>query len=340
MNEEKLRQAVNNRRNTFPEHGIRVPAEVMQTFISALFLRAGLSDDHAGLMGRILTGNDLRCVFSHGTSACQQYLGLLRDGGINPRPDIKVVHEAPGALVLDGDGGLGYFPCWRGTEQLIAKAKENGSAVLTTRNHHHFGAAGNYTRLAVGHGCIGLAASNPRNPREPDQPIYSTITSSPLSIAIPTGEQPPLILDMGGSILGFNEDDFAANPTAFFKAFGLSNVIQVLGGAVAGIYLEHCVEGPWIANQGAFIAVFDTAHLAGAGEVAMRVDQYVGEARRMQPVPGTDHAELPGGVEWSWERENRKEGIPVGDKHRALLEELATEWGVEAPFGAWEGTAF
>ncbi len=70
MNEEKLRQAVNNRRNTFPEHGIRVPAEVMQTFISALFLRAGLSDDHAGLMGRILTGNDLRCVFSHGTSAC------------------------------------------------------------------------------------------------------------------------------------------------------------------------------------------------------------------------------------------------------------------------------
>ena len=340
MNEEKLRQAVNNRRNTFPEHGIRVPAEVMQNFISTLFLRAGLSDDDAKLMGHILTNNDLRCVFSHGTSACEQYLGLLRDGGINPRPDIQIVHEAPSALVLDGDGGLGYFPCWRGTEQLIAKAKKNGSAVLTTRNHHHFGAAGNYTRLAVDHGCIGLAASNHRNPREPDQPIYSTITSSPLSIGIPTGEQPPLILDMGGSIIGFNEDHFTDDPAAFFKAFGLSNMIQVLGGAVAGIYLEHCVTGPWIANQGAFIAVFDTAHLAGEGEIAMRVDQHVGEARRMQPVPGTDRAELPGGGEWSWERENRREGIPVGDKHRALLERLAAEWDVEAPFGAWEGTAF
>ena len=340
MNEEKLRQAVKNRRNTFPEHGIRVPAEVMQTFISALFLRAGLGDDDAELMGRILTGNDLRCVFSHGTSACVQYLGLLRDGGINPRPDIKVVHEAPGALVLDGDGGLGYLPCWRGTEQVVAKAKENGSAVLTTRNHHHFGAAGNYTRLAVGHGCIGLAASNHRNPREPGQPIYSTITSSPLSIGIPTKEQPPLILDMGGSIIGFREDHFTANPAAFFKAFGLSNVIQVLGGAVAGIYLEQCVEGPWIANQGAFIAVFDTAHLAGEDEVAMQVDQYVGEARCMQPVPGTDHAELPGGVEWALERENREQGIPVDVKHRALLEELAAEWGVEPPFSEWEETGF
>ena len=340
MNEEKLRQAVNKRRNSFPEHGIRVPAEAMQSFIAALFKKAGLSDEDAQLMGEILTGNDLRCVFSHGTSACKEYLGHLRTGGINPRPDIKVVHEAPGALVLDGDGGLGYFPCWRGTEQIIAKAKECGSAVLTTRNHHHFGAAGNYTRRAVAAGCIGLAASNHRNTRNPDQPISSTITSSPLSIGIPTGEQPPLVLDMGSSIVGFSEEQFAANPAAFFKAFGLSNIIQVLGGAVAGIYLEHCAKGPWIANQGAFIAVFDTAHLMPEGQVQEQVDTYVGAARNMQPVPGTDRAELAGGCEWAWEKENRIAGIPLGDKHRERLEELAADWDISPPFADWEATRF
>ena len=340
MNESEIKDVLKQRRNTPPEHGIRVPFEAMQTFVAALFSEAGLRDEDARLMGQILTGNDLRCVFSHGTNACKQYLHHLRDGGINPRPDVKVVHEAPGALVLDGDGGLGYFPCWHGTERIIAKAKTCGSAVLTTRNHHHFGAAGNYTRRAVAADCIGLAASNHRSTHDPDRPIYSTITSSPLSIAVPTGEQPPLILDMAGGILGFNEEQFAANPAPFFKSFGLSNIIQVLGGAVAGIYLDHCTQGPWIANQGAFIAVFDTAHLMPEGQVQAQVDQYVGDARKMHPVPGTERAELTGGNEWALERENRERGIPLGDEHRQMLEGLAADWGINPPFAQWQNTRF
>jgi L-2-hydroxycarboxylate dehydrogenase (NAD+) len=340
MNEDQIRDKLSKRRNIPPKHGIRIPAEAMQTFIAALFAKAGLSAADAQLLGEILTGNDLRCVFSHGTSAAQKYLEQLREGGINPRPEIKVVHEAPGALVLDGDGGLGYFPCWRGTEQIIAKAKECGSAVLTTRNHHHFGAAGNYTRRAIAHGCIGLAASSHRSTRDPDRPIYSTISSSPLSIGVPTRDQPPLVLDMGGGIVGFSQHHFASNHASFFKSFGLSNLIQVLGSAVAGIYLEECVKGRWIANQGAFIAVFDTAHLMPEGQVQAQVDQYVGDARRMQPIPGTDRAELTGGNEWTWERENRESGIPLGDKHRERLEELAADWSVDSPFTEWEATRF
>ena len=340
MNEEQLQDILSKRRNIPPAHGIRVPFETMQSFIAALFSAAGLRDEDARLMGQILTGNDLRCVFSHGTSASHQYLHHLREGGINPRPNIKVVHEAAGALVLDGDGGLGYLPCWHGSEQIIAKAKECGSAVLTTRNHHHFGAAGNYTRRAVAAGCIGLAVSNHRSTRDPDKPIHGTISSSPLSIGVPTGEQPPLILDMGGGILGFNEEQFASNPAPFFKAFGLSALIQVLGGAVAGIYLEDCTQGPWIANQGAFIAVFDTTHLMPEGHVQEQVDRYVDDARQMQPVPGTQRAELTGGNEWAWEQQNRKDGIPLGDKHRQVLESLAADWSIDPPFAQYEGMRF
>ena len=340
MNEDQIRDKLRHRRNIPPEHGIRVPFAAMQTFIAALFEKAGTSAADAQLLGEILTGNDLRCVFSHGTSAAQQYLDHLRKGGINPRPEIKVVHETPGALVLDGDGGLGYFPCWRGTEQIIAKAKECGSAVLTTRNHHHFGAAGSYTRRATAHGCIGLAASSHRSNRDPGRPIYSTISSSPLSIGVPTQDQPPLVLDMGGGILGFDQERYPSNHASFFKSFGLSNLIQVLGGAVAGIYLDECVKGRWIANQGAFIAVFDTTHLMPEGGVQTQVDHYVGEARRMQPVPGTERAELSGGNEWTWERKNRASGIPLGDEHRARLEGLATDWSVDSPFAEWEATRF
>lgn len=340
MDDEKFRHALRQRRNIFPEHGIRVPAHAMQTFIAALFGRAGLTGEEARLLAKILTANDLRCIFSHGTCAAKQYLHLLRTGGINPRPQLKVVHEAAGALVLDGDGGLGYFPCWRGTEQIIAKAKECGSAVLTTRNHHHFGAAGNYTRLAVEQDCIGIAASNNRTERDPEKPIYSTVTASPLSLAVPTQDQPPLVLDMGSGILRFDAEQFVADNRPFFKTMGLSNLVQVLGGAVAGIYLDACTQGPWIANQGAFIAVFDTDHLMPGGQLQREVDRYVGEARLMQPVPGTERAELAGGNEWAWEHENSKAGIPLSDAHRTLLEELATDWNIEAPFAEWDATRY
>ncbi len=328
------------RRNAPPDHGIRVPAPAMRTFMAHLFAKAGVRREDAELLGGTLTNCDLRCVFTHGTQAAAAYMTHLRHGEINPRPRIKVVHEAPGALVLDGDGGLGYFPCWRGTEQIIAKAKSCGAAVLTTRNHHHFGAAGIYTRQAVEHGCIGLAVSNHRNERPPEQPVHRTITNSPLSIGVPAGEQPPLVLDMGSNILDFDLVQSADHFRPLFKALGLSNAVQILGGVVAGIYLESSRRGPWTADQGSFIAVFDAAQLMPPGQVQGQVDQYVREVRAMQPLPGMERAELAGGFEWAWERHNRRAGIPVGDQHRQALEEVAAEWGVEPPFSAWEETRF
>ena len=328
------------RHNSPPEHGIRVPAAAMRTFMAELFEKAGIGREDAGLLGGILTDCDLRCVFTHGTQAAVAYLKHLRDGEINPRPRIKVVQEAPGALVLDGDGGLGYFPCWRGTGQIIAKAKTCGAAVLTTRNHHHFGAAGIYTRQAVEHDCIGLAASNHRSERPAEQPVHRTIASSPLSIGVPASEQPPLVLDMGTSILDVDQAISSGHFRSLFKALALSNAVQILGGAAAGIYLESCRRGPWLANQGSFIAVFDADQLMPPGQLKRQVDRYMREARAMQPVPGRERTELAGGLEWARERHNRRAGVPVGDRHRHVLEEVAAEWGVEPPFAAWEETRF
>ncbi|NKB70580.1 MAG: hypothetical protein GKR89_26215 [Candidatus Latescibacteria bacterium] len=338
--EELLHTKLRHRRNTPPDTGIRVPPQAMREFITALFIKAGTNSEDAQLLGQILTACDVRCVFSHGTQAAVGYLDKMRSGEVNPRPQVEVVHEAPGALVLDGDGGLGYLPCWRGTEQIITKAKTCGAAVLTTRNHFHFGAAGNYTWLAVGEGCIGLAASNHRNVRAPERPLAGTITSSPISIGVPATEQPPMVLDMGSGIVGFNAAQFADSFPAFFKSLGISNMVQILGGVVAGIYLEQCRQGPWTSNQGSFIAVFDTEHLMPSGQVQSQVDQYMREARAMQPLPGMERAELAGGFEWAWQQENETAGIPVGDKHRQALEEAAGEWGVEAPFAAFAETRF
>jgi LDH2 family malate/lactate/ureidoglycolate dehydrogenase len=314
----------------------------MRELVRALFLRAGLGEADAAFMARLLVQNDLRCVFSHGTRQLPLYLDQLRQGRINPSPRVSVAAESPTTAVLDGDGGLGYFPCHRGALLAAAKAVEHGVAAVTTRNHFHFGAAGNYSRLALERDCIGLATSAHRFPLDPQNLVLGAASVSPLSVAVPAGEQPPLVLDMGAGLLSYSPELFSRFPAPFFKGLGLGAVFLALGGVLAGIWKPECQHHPagWSSNQGAFIAAFAVERFMDVAEFKQEMDRYLGQARALRPLPGTDRAELAGGLEWAWERENAELGIPYGDDHCRLLEELAAAHSVAPPFARWQHTRF
>ena len=262
----------------------------------------------------------------------------MLEGKVNPRPEIDVVAESATTLVLDGDGGLGYFPCWRGAAQALEKVAEFGMAALTTRNHNHFGAAGHYSRMGLERGYIGVATSSHRFWPESDKPVTAAGVNSPLSIALPTAEQPPLVLDMGNPMFA----GFAEHPALVFKTLGLGAVIQSLGAILPGIYRPEIQEpqSPWSANQGAFVAFFDVERFLPIEEFKKEMDRFIGQARDMQPLPGTERAELSGGMEWAWEEEHLQTGIPVGVEHRKILEDIAAELGVEVPFADYDDTRY
>lgn len=332
------------RLNIPPSAGIRIPVDVMTDFIRSLFESVGVSGDRAEHMAVTLVANDLRCVFSHGTRQVCGYVPQIGEGKANPNPDVSVVSESAATAVIDGDGGLGYFAAHRGTEVAIEKALDAGSATVTTRNHFHFGAAGNYSRLALPHDCVGLAISSHRYRPNPEATVMSASGGSPMSIAIPTGEQPSFVLDMSASFLRHDEDLMTQFPSTFFKALGLGTVFQMLGGILAGIWnegFEYSGEGEWAApHQGAFISVFDVKRFADVSAFKEEMDRYIGEAQSTKPITGQDRADLAGGLEWEWERENREKGIPVAPEHREVLEKLADEIGVDAPFDRYGSTRF
>ena len=101
--------------NLPPEDFVRVQHGDMQGFVAAVARASGLVADRADLLGELLTGNDLRGVFSHGTRQVARYARTMRDGDLNVKPDVKVLQEGPTSVVMDGDGGLGYFPMYDGT---------------------------------------------------------------------------------------------------------------------------------------------------------------------------------------------------------------------------------
>jgi len=60
----------------------------------------------------------------------------------------------------------------------------------------------------------------------------------------------------------------------------------------------------------------------------------------MKPFPGYNRAELTGGLEWQWEREYTRDGIPISLDHQESLEKIATKLEIETPFAKYERTRF
>jgi LDH2 family malate/lactate/ureidoglycolate dehydrogenase len=328
--------------NVPPGNGICVPAEAMRVFVTALFEKCGTSRDDAEFLARLLVQTDLWGVFSHGTQKVPGYVQMILDGRVNPRPKLQMMSSTSTTLVVDGDGGLGHFPCYRGTEWAIAKAREHGLAAVTTRNHFHFGPAAYYTRMALEYDCIGLAISSHRYRLDPEESILRAGGGSPISVAIPAGKQPPLVLDMGTTFPPWDVRLFNRYPWVYFRNLGLGAIFQALGGILAGVYRPELQppQSRWESDQGAFIAVFDLKSFLPVDEFKKEMDRYIGQARKMKPLPGYNSAEFCGGPERRSEREYARNGIPVSPEHRKSLEQIATKLEVQTPFAKHEHTRF
>ena len=324
------------------ESYLRIPPDDLRQLVAGLFEKAGTSPQDAELLARLLVDSDLRGVSTHGVWLAPSYIAKMLEGKVNPRPSISVVSETRTTQVLDGDGGLGHFPCYQGTHWAVARAKEYGTAAVTTCNHFHFGGAGKYTRIALEQDCIGLAVSSHRFKINPESDVWGANSGSPISIGLPGGEQPTLVLDTGATFIDWDAEHFERDPWPFFKSLGLGAVLQGLGGILAGIYKPQFQEpqSKWESNQGGFIAVFDVACFMPVDEFKKEMDRYVREARSMAPLPGQEQAELAGTVEWQRERDWARDGVPLSPKHLTGLVKVGAKLGVEVSFAAYEHTRF
>jgi LDH2 family malate/lactate/ureidoglycolate dehydrogenase len=300
---------------------------------------AGLPPEKAALLADLLVANDLRGVFSHGTRQIATYARLMRDRRLNARPQVKTVHETAVSLLVDGDGGLGYFPAHQGTLALIDKALAHGIAVLLTRNHGHFGAAGLYSRLTLPHDLLCFVTSGHQLSLDPGKPIYSAAGGSPMSFTAPTGVEDSLVLDFGTMhdlyASSPHRDEIARlTPGLVFRSIGLGAICQAWGGLLAGVPIdagraERVYPG---ANQGSLAIAFRIDLFMPPERFKREMDEYVRRVRALQPLEGFDEAFLPGGVEAARERLYRERGIPVGPEHQERLQELADEFGLQSPW--------
>ena len=69
--------------NQPPEEHILVSHEDLRQFVSTAATTVGLPQDKAEILADLLSRNDLRGIFSHGTQQIATYALLMRDGKLN-----------------------------------------------------------------------------------------------------------------------------------------------------------------------------------------------------------------------------------------------------------------
>lgn len=337
-----------------------VAAERLQTFVAALFERAGLPVAEAAVAADCLVLANLRGVDTHGVFRVPTYLKRLRAGLTSPTPDIRITRVAHSALHVDGDSGMGSVVGTRTMAATIDLARETGVAVASVKNSTHYGMAAYYVLQALDAGQIGMAFTNASPALPPwggTAPLFGT---SPLAVAVPGGARGPFVLDMAMSVLARGNVyvaaqagkeippglalDSAGRPTTdpqalidggSMLAFGgvkgasLSMLMDILGGVLSGAAFAGAVGNPHMS----FDRPQDVGHLficvrpdlfMPLESFRERMDELVRVTKSQPKAAGFDEILMPGEREERCRAERARNGVPLSaDVVEALNKEAS-----------------
>ena len=184
--------------------GARIPAAAVTVFITDAVIKAGVPTHDADKLAELMLEADLIGADAHGVFRLPQYVQRLKLGSTNSTPNITVSKTAAAVALVDGDNGMGHLVVSRAAELAVEMARECGVAWVGCRMSGHAGAAGVYAALPLKSDMIGIYSAVANANHMPmsggAEPLLGT---NPLAIAIPSGEEPPLVLDIATSIVSY-----------------------------------------------------------------------------------------------------------------------------------------
>ncbi|HVU34961.1 MAG TPA: Ldh family oxidoreductase [Opitutaceae bacterium] len=348
----------------------KYPVAALRQFTTQLFRNAGLAPDEAACLAQSLVLADLRGVSSHGLMRLRTYAERVRRGVVRGGVTPRIVSDTPAFLGVDGANGNGMWVGQQVMDWCIDRARRSGACFATVRNGNHFGIAASFTERAAAQGMIGIAMSNASPTMVPTGGRKPLLGANPLSIAIPAGMRPPLVLDMATStvaqgkiILAAKEgkkeipSDWAVdpegNPTSDpqlalkgamlpfggAKGYGLALIIDILCATLSGALTSAHVNSFWKdfenpQNIGFFLGAWNIASVMPPETFSARITALLDEMKGCPPAPGYSEVCYPGEIEHRREQASLREGVLLGPAVAEDLARLGGEYGVMFPASA------
>jgi LDH2 family malate/lactate/ureidoglycolate dehydrogenase len=229
--------------------------------------------------------------------------------------------------------------------EAITLARETGVGCVAATQSNHFGIAAYFTMQALPHDMIGLAVSHSDSLMAPYAAATPFLGSNPISVAIPAGDEEPVVLDMATTVAAMGKVtsakakresiplgwaiDAAGNPTTdpeqalegallpigTYKGYGLALVIEVFSALLAGSPFGSHIPVPFeiaeIQNLGHFFAALDLARFLDPAVFKARMDQMIRELKALPRAPGFAEILVAGEPEARHRKAHLRDGIPL-----------------------------
>ncbi len=344
----------------------RVAGADLQSFVEALFVRAGMSAADAAVVAASLVDADARGTHSHGVVRAPFLIARVRDGGADPRATPVLLEDGPGTALVDGQRALGPVTARFAMDRAIAKARAQGIGMVCARNSDFIGACGHYAKMALPHDMIGIAWTNGFPGMTAWGSRRHAIGNNPIAFAAPTARHGPLVLDMALSVAAGGRIRLAAksskrippdwlldqeghptdDPNALYqggallplgyKGFGLALFGELLCGALTGarmlqeIPAWHQESGVPVGNGHLHVAI-DIARFVPPAAFRQRADALVDMLKAAPTIPGVEEILVPGERAWRTQQRSEREGIALADGVVDDLRKLADALDVAMP---------
>src|SRR5881397_188898 len=185
------------------------PIEKLREFCIRVFVHCGVPKDDAAQAAEVLACADLRGIDSHGVARMYSYFGMLSEGHINPKPQIKTLRSTPSTATVDGDNGLGLVVGPQANRMAMDLAEKAGSGWVSVRNTNHFGIAGYYVLKALERDLIGWAMTNSTKLVAPLWGAQRMLGTNPIAIGFPGKDEPAIVIDMATSAAAYGKIEIA-----------------------------------------------------------------------------------------------------------------------------------
>jgi L-2-hydroxycarboxylate dehydrogenase (NAD+) len=345
----------------------RTPTAVVTGLMIDALAKAGVPDDDAKKIAELMLEADLIGADAHGVFRLPQYVQRLKLGSTNAKPNIKVNKSASATALVDGDNGMGHLVVARAAELAVEMARECGVAWVGCVHSNHAGAAGVYAALPLKSNMVGMYAAVANANHMPlaggAEPLLGT---NPFAIAIPAGEEPPVVLDIATSIVSYGtiknhkmlnqplHDDWMIDPKtgqavtdpaksmqalllpmAGYKGAGLALMFGLLAGTLNGaLFGRDCVdfnaEPDKVTNTGQFVLALDPSKFQPLDAFKAEVDRHSRSLRNSKPLPGNEPVRLPGDARAKRRADRLANGLTLPPELLTQLDKMAGELGIKA----------
>ena len=349
--------------------GTKVDAGELLQLVTELFRRCGMDKKDAGLLAASLVDADMGGVHSHGVLRVPEYVKKMTADGVDPKGRPQVIKEFGGCMVVDGGNSMGQIGAHFAMERTIEKAESTGVAAAAIRGSNHCGAMAYFAVQALERDMIGIATTNALPTMAPWGGTERILGINPLGVAIPAGEEPPIIYDaaFSGSSHGkirvhyqkglelpegwaldqngmpttdpATAIDGLLMPIGGFKGAGLAMIMGILAsmlsGAGYGTELGNMEKGPRPGEDGHFVAAIKIAAFEEVEHFKERVDRAIRQVHACRTAPGVERLYAPGEKEYLNRQACGRNGIPLNQVTLDDLGRAAVKMGVETGRFAW-----